>query len=895
MDKVEEKANNEYNNINEENDKKEEAIYNGYNMGKVMENHVNKEEKEEETNENSDNKNEENKEEIGNKFEENNEKNEEEVNNENKDEGINNEDNNNNENIENKENENVENKGVNPENNENKEINDENNIEQKEVNEEKKDENIEQSDNNNIENNSEEKKEDIKNEEIKEEKVKEEEVEKEEVKKEEEVKEEEVKPEEVKEEEVKEEEVKPEEVKNEEEKVEVKEETIQKDEEIKEEKVKEEEVQKEEKKEEIKSEETVEIRKDEIKEESVKKEEEIKEEEKSKEEEVKKEEEVIEDKKEEKKVEEKSEVKENEEKKNNKENKENKEDKSSEDEKEEKDTFSDNEKEKNKLNLSDEDNKENDENNSDKEEDEDSSEEYKKLRKSKKMVHFSKKNQYFGKIKYAHTFKIEDFLNYDSNGNTELNKYLKYRNRKSNHCNLILKTPNKKTKSVYIKKNRKNRNLVDDVEVSNNSLSNSVKILKGKDNPSSNINYDFLFKISLIGDSNVGKTSIIVRFIDDYFKDDTQSTIGIDFKVVSLELEPDIYGKMQIWDTCGSERFKSLTTSFIKSCTAFVLVFDLTRKNSFDNIEQWIKIINENTTPKYMILIGNKSDLVTQREVNKETVLNFCRVRKFNYLEVSAKNNDNVETMFKEVAYQLYNDIKKDKGIINTLNYWKTKYHNIKTLGISSTLEESEKDYFIFKQQNLAIGIINFSGFIGKSIPKQNKYMVNTLTTEKLSIVDKLKKETDYLIVCMNWGAKDSKNPSKKQISLAKVLASHGVDLIIGNHPSFVNPVSYVRADNGNKALVFWSLGLLIGDEKKSLSNLGALANIVISKGKGNAYLSSYSLIPIINHKVESNEFSVYKLSDYTEELGLKTDKKFSLKKIKEACVKMMGEFASCD
>ena len=222
------------------------------------------------------------------------------------------------------------------------------------------------------------------------------------------------------------------------------------------------------------------------------------------------------------------------------------------------------------------------------------------------------------------------------------------------------KSNNKKTKSVYIKKNHKKRNLVDDVEVSNNSPSSSVKIIKGKDTPSSNINYDFLFKISLIGDSNVGKTSIILRFIDDFFKDDTQSTIGIDFKVVSLELEPDIYGKMQIWDTCGSERFKSLTTSFIKSCTAFVLVFDLTRKNSFESIEQWIKIINENTTPKYMIIIGNKSDLVAQREVSKDSILNFCRLKKLNYIEVSAKNNENVEKMFKEVAYQLYNDIKKD-------------------------------------------------------------------------------------------------------------------------------------------------------------------------------------------------------------------------------------------
>ena len=276
------------------------------------------------------------------------------------------------------------------------------------------------------------------------------------------------------------------------------------------------------------------------------------------------------------------------------------------------------------------------------------------------MIHLSHKNINYGKIKYAHTFKIEDFMNYDSNGNTELNRYLKIRSSKD--CNLIPKALNKKNKSVHIKKNRKNRILEkDDVNVSGNNLSNSVKIIKEKDNISSNIKHDFLFKISLIGDSNVGKTSIIIRFIDDFFKEETQSTIGIDFKVVSLELEPNIYGKMQIWDTCGSERFKSLTTSFIKSCTAFVLVFDLTRKNSFNNIEQWIKIICENTTPKYMILIGNKSDLITQREVSKESVLNFCREKKFNYIEVSAKNNDNVEKMFKEVAYQLYNDFKKDK------------------------------------------------------------------------------------------------------------------------------------------------------------------------------------------------------------------------------------------
>ena len=110
-----------------------------------------------------------------------------------------------------------------------------------------------------------------------------------------------------------------------------------------------------------------------------------------------------------------------------------------------------------------------------------------------------------------------------------------------------------------------------------------------------------------------------------------------------------------------------------------------------------------------------------------------------------------------------------------------------------------------------------------------------------------------------------------------------------------VQPVSYIKSDNGNKTLVFWSLGLFAGDDKKANSNIGALANIIISKGSGKAYLSSYNLIPIINHKIDNRNYTVYKLSDYTEELGLQADKKFTLKKAKETCTKLMGSFAHCD
>ena len=244
------------------------------------------------------------------------------------------------------------------------------------------------------------------------------------------------------------------------------------------------------------------------------------------------------------------------------------------------------------------------------------------------------------------------------------------------------KEKNKKEQKIFVsQKYEDNQEIINNgIEVPKNSPSNSIKILK-KDKHGevlSNISYKYLFKVSLIGDSSTGKTSILLRFIDDFFTDDTKSTIGVDFKIVSLELEPKIYAKMQIWDTCGSERFKSLTSSFIKTCTAFILVFDLTRPSTFQNIDNWIKTIKENTSPKFLILIGNKSDLVEQRALEKDIILDYSEKHLFNYLEISAKNNTNIERMFKEVAYQLYIDLKKkEKDNIKSIEFKGNNFSNI--------------------------------------------------------------------------------------------------------------------------------------------------------------------------------------------------------------------------
>ena len=309
-----------------------------------------------------------------------------------------------------------------------------------------------------------------------------------------------------------------------------------------------------------------------------------------------------------------------------------------------------------------------------------------------------KKNNHFNIKDYPNIFD-DDFnvntnninINMDDNNNENNNKEGyndKYNNEKDN------KSENNDEDNITQQKFEEDQEILNNgIEVTKDSPSNSIKIMK-KDKHGdvlSNINYDYIFKVALIGDSATGKTSILLRFIDDYFTEDTKSTIGVDFKIVSLLLEPKVYAKMQIWDTCGSERFKSLTSSFIKTCSAFILVFDLTRTSTFQNIEHWIRTIKENTSPKFLILIGNKSDLVEQRALNKDFILEYCQKHFFNYLEISAKNNSNIEIMFKEVAYQLYMNIKKKEKSNLKSEGKKGNFTNISNIQVQLESEDQKQ------------------------------------------------------------------------------------------------------------------------------------------------------------------------------------------------------------
>ncbi|XP_053133503.1 ras-related protein Rab-13 isoform X2 [Hemicordylus capensis] len=130
--------------------------------------------------------------------------------------------------------------------------------------------------------------------------------------------------------------------------------------------------------------------------------------------------------------------------------------------------------------------------------------------------------------------------------------------------------------------------------------------------------YDHLFKLLLIGDSGVGKTCLIIRFAEDNFSGTYISTIGIDFKIRTVEIEGKRI-KLQVWDTAGQERFKTITTAYYRGAMGIILVYDITDEKSFENIQNWMKSIKENASAGVeRLLLGNKCDMESKRKVPRD-------------------------------------------------------------------------------------------------------------------------------------------------------------------------------------------------------------------------------------------------------------------------------------
>ena len=168
-------------------------------------------------------------------------------------------------------------------------------------------------------------------------------------------------------------------------------------------------------------------------------------------------------------------------------------------------------------------------------------------------------------------------------------------------------------------------------------------------------------KLLLIGDSNVGKTSLLLRYINNSFTEKYIATIGVEFKSKDVTLNNNTY-KIHIWDTAGQERYKSITKNFYKHAEGIIFVYDITKKETFDNLKNWISNA-ENETDFKIIIVGNKLDMESRREVSIEQLKKLAKKKNCKYFETSAKDNINVENLFLSIINEMINNIKDEVSI----------------------------------------------------------------------------------------------------------------------------------------------------------------------------------------------------------------------------------------
>ncbi|URE16299.1 ras-related protein [Musa troglodytarum] len=171
--------------------------------------------------------------------------------------------------------------------------------------------------------------------------------------------------------------------------------------------------------------------------------------------------------------------------------------------------------------------------------------------------------------------------------------------------------------------------------------------------------FDYLFKMVLIGDSGVGKSNLLSRFTRNHFSLDSKSTIGVEFATRTLQVEGRTV-KAQIWDTAGQERYRAITSAYYRGALGALLVYDVTKPKSFENANRWLKELRDHADPNIIVmLIGNKIDLKHLRAIALEDAQSFAEKEGISFLETSALEAINVEKAFQIILAEIYRIISK--------------------------------------------------------------------------------------------------------------------------------------------------------------------------------------------------------------------------------------------
>ena len=167
-------------------------------------------------------------------------------------------------------------------------------------------------------------------------------------------------------------------------------------------------------------------------------------------------------------------------------------------------------------------------------------------------------------------------------------------------------------------------------------------------------NYEMMFKVVLVGDSFVGKTNIMSKYLKNEFHEDSKATVGVEFGSKQFKIEGHKI-KAQIWDTAGQERYKAITSAYYKGAKGAFVVYDITRKGSFESIEKWVNDLTSTADKKLtIVVIGNKCDLEDQRQITKEQGEEKANKLEVAFLETSAFSGENLDKAFEMMINEIY-------------------------------------------------------------------------------------------------------------------------------------------------------------------------------------------------------------------------------------------------
>ncbi|XP_060579694.1 uncharacterized protein LOC132736560 [Ruditapes philippinarum] len=204
--------------------------------------------------------------------------------------------------------------------------------------------------------------------------------------------------------------------------------------------------------------------------------------------------------------------------------------------------------------------------------------------------------------------------------------------------------------------------------------------------------YDLLFKILVIGDENTGKSALLLRYADDTFSDSYIATIGVDFRVKTIELHGKTV-KLQIWDTAGQERFRTITTSYYRGTQGVIIVFDVTDRSTFRRVESWVTDIEKyGSDDVEKLLVGNKCDLTSKRCVTEQEAKSLALINNMDYVETSAKENINVEKAFETLCKEMFTKISQQQTIDHAVSVTPARVDDSGKQQVETSAELGEED-----------------------------------------------------------------------------------------------------------------------------------------------------------------------------------------------------------